>query len=175
VKAAKVPFTNAFLPKILAENLKERKLETDQGSSFARKLIVPRILLNVIRSPRVLCRSRKSVVSHPEKEQFSFGRVAQLVNRMTRKERSEESAGSSAGRWQERERDVLRDGCDAGSGTGEGLGPTGGKEEDGIRGEDAARRESDAAEEKEKRCVVRMDAIRVEDRTQCLSCPLATI
>lgn len=106
---------------------------------------------------------------------------------MTRKERSEESAGSGAGRWRERDRKRERETRGAlyetvgtrGSETGEGLGPTGGMEEGGIRWGSAAR-ESDVAEEKEKKgrrrrpngCDTRVG---VGDRTQCPSCSLAIL
>lgn len=56
-----------------------------------------------------------------------------------------------------------------GSGTREGLEPTGGKEE-------GTGYEGDAAEKKEKRRVVRVDAIRVgRSYTRCPSRSLATI
>lgn len=115
--------------------------------------------------------------------QLSFGRVVQSVNRMARKERSEESGRERRGpvAGERKRRGTLYETAETrGSGTGEGLGPTDGKEEGGTRGEDIRHGgRVTAAEEKEKRCVVvvvvRMDTIRVGDRTQCSLCPLATI
>lgn len=96
-----------------------------------------------------------------------------------------------AGRWQEKERERKRERkrqgtlyetvVTRGSGIEEGSGSTGEKGDSGIRGVRGHGTEKGDAKEKEKRCVVvfvvvvRMDAIRVGDRTQCPSRSLATI
>lgn len=151
VKVTRVPFTNAFLPKV-TENLKGGKetCKPRESSSFAREFIVLRLLASPPSSYWAPTWERAS-------GRFPSGeRAATLVRSRSaarephgaqRKKPKNRQRAARDG-WQERERDegrFTRRGTveTRGSGTEEGLGSMGGKEEGGIRGEDSTAGEWD--------------------------------